>query len=372
MRIGILTLHHAINYGAFLQCYALQEVLCRQSKDTYVINYRPAYKRRNDLLFYLLRNFSNLSMIGKMKRILFFFLALPFRLMHLDAFYKSTKKNIRFGEKIVFNKKDLESIVGKYNVIVFGSDQIWSPKITEGFEDVYWGDFKFDGKKIAYAVSAGDDFELYFFNVDLHQKLDNFSSISTRELQFMDFLNENYDIGCKKVIDPTLLIEKEYWQKFSDKRHINKRYVLLYAVKSKILTKEIATIISKLLNIIVIEIPADISFFGIFNSRIKLTPEQFVRLFSDAEFVVTSSFHGTCFAINMEKQFISIGEKTNNNKRVCSLLFELGLTHRFVINDDCVENLFYEKINFNDVNKKLCALRKESMQFLSESLEKVI
>jgi len=372
MKIGILTLHHAINYGAFLQCYALQQTLYRQDKNAYVINYRPAYKMRNDLTFYLLRGFSNLSIIGKMRRTLFFFLALPFRFVHLDAFYKSTKKNIRFGEKIVFNKKDLESIVEKYDVIVFGSDQIWSPKITEGFEDVYWGDFKFNGKKISYSVSAGDDFESYFFNVDLRSKLNNFSSISTRELQLMKFLNKNYDIKCKRTADPTLLIEKESWQKFAARRHINKKYVLLYSVKSKMLTKKIATAISKLLNIAVIEIPADVSFSSIFNFRIKLTPEKFVRLFADAQFVVTSSFHGTCFAINMEKQFVSVGESMDDNKRIFSLLCELGLANRFVIDDNSIENLFYERINFNNVNKRLDVLRAESIQFLLESLEEVI
>ena len=38
-RIGILTFHRAHNYGAALQCYALQEFLCELGYDFKVIDY---------------------------------------------------------------------------------------------------------------------------------------------------------------------------------------------------------------------------------------------------------------------------------------------------------------------------------------------
>ena len=52
MKIGILTFHRAHNYGAVLQCYALQEILQRLGYDVYVIDYRQptleyAYKYWN-------------------------------------------------------------------------------------------------------------------------------------------------------------------------------------------------------------------------------------------------------------------------------------------------------------------------------------
>ena len=43
MKIGILTFHRAINYGAVLQCYALSECLKRMGHDAVVIDYRPEY-----------------------------------------------------------------------------------------------------------------------------------------------------------------------------------------------------------------------------------------------------------------------------------------------------------------------------------------
>ena len=41
MKIGILTFHRAINYGAVLQCYALYTTLQSMGHDVEIIDYRP-------------------------------------------------------------------------------------------------------------------------------------------------------------------------------------------------------------------------------------------------------------------------------------------------------------------------------------------
>ena len=43
MRIGILTFHRAHNYGAVLQCYALQEVLSRMGYRVEIVDYRQPF-----------------------------------------------------------------------------------------------------------------------------------------------------------------------------------------------------------------------------------------------------------------------------------------------------------------------------------------
>ena len=42
-KIGILTFHRAYNYGAVLQCYALQQYLKKQGADVYVIDYKQTW-----------------------------------------------------------------------------------------------------------------------------------------------------------------------------------------------------------------------------------------------------------------------------------------------------------------------------------------
>ena len=50
MKIGIITYHFSINYGALLQCYALQRYLQKQGNDVVVINYIEEHQKKNNSL----------------------------------------------------------------------------------------------------------------------------------------------------------------------------------------------------------------------------------------------------------------------------------------------------------------------------------
>ena len=54
MKIGILTVHRAINVGAVLQCYALQETLKSLGHEVWVINYVQEKVERTDRPVYSL------------------------------------------------------------------------------------------------------------------------------------------------------------------------------------------------------------------------------------------------------------------------------------------------------------------------------
>lgn len=43
MKVGIITVHRAYNYGSVLQCYALQEYLKSLGHDVWVIDYRQKW-----------------------------------------------------------------------------------------------------------------------------------------------------------------------------------------------------------------------------------------------------------------------------------------------------------------------------------------
>ena len=45
MKVGILTFHFAVNYGAVLQAYALQSILRSRNIDTYLVDYDPSFSR---------------------------------------------------------------------------------------------------------------------------------------------------------------------------------------------------------------------------------------------------------------------------------------------------------------------------------------
>lgn len=51
MKIGILNFHRALNYGAVLQCYGLQETLTALGHEVSVIDYRPRIIENIDPIF---------------------------------------------------------------------------------------------------------------------------------------------------------------------------------------------------------------------------------------------------------------------------------------------------------------------------------
>lgn len=107
MKIGILTFHNAVNYGARLQTYALSQSFKQLGCETEVIDYhcKEIEKTRCKIPIYKYRNpFKFIKNIDKeKKRIL--------RIQKLDMFY--TEK-ISLSEPI-YNEKDLKNITSIYN-----------------------------------------------------------------------------------------------------------------------------------------------------------------------------------------------------------------------------------------------------------------
>ena len=51
------------------------------------------------------------------------------------------------------SKEDFKKNPIEADVYCTGSDQVWNPKQTDGFDKMYWGDFKHDGVLASWAAS---------------------------------------------------------------------------------------------------------------------------------------------------------------------------------------------------------------------------
>ena len=92
MKIGIITFHWATNYGAVLQCYALQETLKAKGNDVENIDYYPARYKKNYFRAFLTRHFGvipqNCKDVKKDKNIESF----RSRNLERSKYYKSNKQ----------------------------------------------------------------------------------------------------------------------------------------------------------------------------------------------------------------------------------------------------------------------------------------
>ncbi len=360
-KIGIITYHFALNYGAVLQCYALKEYLSSIGYDVIVLNYTTNKQLKNN---YLSKSNNNLKSF--------------FTNLLLLPFYKSRKikynKFLKFKEKYLNmsiplnNINDLKKYIEKekFDYIISGSDQVWNPKI-EDFDCAFFLPGKFKAKKIAYAASIGnasiDDLKKY------SSYINDFQFISMREKSSVRIIE---NLTCKKinsVCDPVLLINKNEWCNKFVKDNNNQKYLLCYFLHKENFKKEfkIAKQIAKNRNLKIKIINARYSKYSFKKGTMfSVGPDDFINLFGNASFVCTDSFHGTIFSLIFKKQFIVFSEnKSNNDKRREDVLKMVNLSDRLLY---CNDNINLKEIS-NDINieyDKLNNYINDSKKFLGE------
>lgn len=330
MRIGILTFHAAHNYGAVLQCYALQTYIRSIGHDVSVINYR------NERMLAGYKVFNKKRFVRKNP-----FLFLEQLLIELQYYRLRKNRAIGFNNFIENNLK-LEAVStiedNPYDLIIVGSDQVWNTKLTYGYDSYYWGEFArpSNTKLASYAASMQDSWPQSEDSI-ISNKLKHFDYLSVRESSLQEELLKKLGKNVSHVVDPTLLLTGEQWSKVAKKPMIEKPYLFLYQVDCKKQNEEIARRIAceKGLELVCLSAEATDT-----NSKsvIASSPSEFVGLFLYADFVICSSFHGTVFSLLFRKPFLSIKSGKGKNARVASLLSSLGLEDHFVEVEDVVSS----------------------------------
>ena len=356
MRVGILTFHRAYNFGAVLQCYAMQEFLTSQGYDVYVIDYNG----------------------GKVYDI--------YKLLRTDGWKRFVKSVLFLGRNIKtryiyhsFINKYLNLYGEKFSTIddfkncnvdcfVIGSDQVWSTKINKGIDPVYWGNFRKDINKIAYGASIGSPSEIEEYKTSIIELLGNFNSIAVREEWLQNTLNQlKKHINADWVLDPTLIVNPEVYERILENTKYD-NYVLYYQREYNPKSKFIIQDIARELNCMVIIVSGvkekyDVPYhyFGPQN----LSVNSFLGLFKYAKCVFTSSFHGTAFSLIFKKDFYFLAN--SKVERSKSLLNAVDALDRIVLPDD---KLTFSHVNYNNIDKKLSIHREHSRQYLINSINK--
>lgn len=354
MKIGIITQPLEDNYGGILQNWALQQYIFSLGHNPITIDYGLKY---GWLRYFLSCCKTIVCRLKGNKRIF------PHRPRYGRYCSKYTSDFIHNNIVKTHPVRDLSYIIlKKYNIdtIVVGSDQIWRPKYSSHVEDGFLefaNDFK--GKRIAYAVSFGvDNWEYSSEQTEKCKSLvKKFDAISVREESGIKLCKTYLNIeNVATVLDPTLLLSVDKYINLCKNIDIsNNRFIAVYCIDITEERQIIINNVSKKLGI-----P-----FRIFsaNRNIKLTIEEWLAMFRDAEFVITDSFHGTVFSIIFQKPFYTMVNAERGRSRFESLLSKIGLTDR--MSQNCIDST----INWKQVNDCLCLLNNNSVKFLSENLK---
>ena len=358
MKAGVLTFHNSLNCGAVLQAYALQTILQRLGVKVYVLDF--------------LRKRDNVKC---------------FSAESLSALYHSLRRlvleRIRIGKYARFRRRVLnltrtirasDQMPTEFDVFLVGSDQVWNPVNNERNMHFFLDFVPCGKKRIAYAASCGAKSFPTDYEDQMKPLLGKFNAISVREQEAIPMLERLTGLSPSLVCDPSLLLDAEdYLRIASARRQVKEPYVCVYVIgqhgKALAIARNIADRIGVRRIVILGNRRAEwrLPDVGREKNVYMYGPSEFLRYVSDAEFVVTNSFHGTAFSLVFNKEFVSALNGTEGDGRMLTLLDRVGLRSRALL--PTWKGLPEAAIDYNKVVGRLGVLRAESLMFLKEALE---
>ncbi len=365
MKVGILTYHRAENYGALLQAYALMTYLRQSGHDVSFVDYWPQYHVDHYHIFSW-QHFKSRNIKGKFFYILWFILW--GRVLYSKKRKLTRFMNKRLGVPSRIRYKNQDDVCSEYDVVIYGSDQIWRKQEFDsftGFNPWYFGSENINAPlKIAYAASMGRVDDITATEMEQLQSLwSNFNRISVREKDLQQLvLSAGYQADL--VLDPVFLLPKEEWEKIIPQTKKDTPYILYYNLLSSCESDAFVSILKERTGLPVKEI----SFIYDKNHSERgyihdASIESFLNLIDNAALVVSNSFHGLAFSIIFKKNFFVSG-LNDKSSRITSLLDVLGLEERLVSSENYNEDSF-KPIDYSVVTPKLTKLVEYSKSFLS-------
>lgn len=355
MKIGILTFHRTENYGSILQCFALQEVLKSLGHEVEIIDYFQTFRELRVKPNILKKIKNGLKYVFKPKEFIFRYkkgASLSLRYKHVQVF---TEQYISLSRKVVDFKENLG-----YDTIIIGSDQMWSLTSTGNqIEPIYFGFIPNIANCCGiytYAVSSNKYSIEKLEKIFLEKIISNFKGISFRELYIKDLVSQKIgrDIG-RVDLDPVLLAGKQFWSRYvENSKWQDKKYIISYEARpnyeNPFLIKRMAKQFAGKMRSEYIDV-ADGSYSVV----------DFISMINNAQYVLTTSFHGLAFSIMFNTPFYYIILNDGHDSRAIDLLNRLGLRDLAVEYRSDVKPM---KIDWSYSNAKLDELQSESMDFL--------
>lgn len=363
MKAGIITFQRADNYGSLLQCYALYKSIKELGVEVEVVDYRNPYIER---AYVGLPNFQK-NFIEWGKKAVTRYLNYD-HVMKKHQAYEELIKDINYSRG--YKKKEILKNGLNYDVIFAGSDQIWNPVMTNGFDKVYFLDFPGSFVKCSYAASLGNSNSREYKKEKFANFLKNFDFISMRENSACETVYNCAKIKTDVCIDPTLLLDKSEWDKLADKSKLklDKDYIVLYYLDGNENLDRIAEYLSEKYSCEIICCNKNPVACKNVNWLGDLGPVDFLALIKGAKAVVASSFHASVFSVIFGKQLYATlhpetGERMKSLSEICGFSSRLytdfeDFKHKFKEND----NISYDYDNLNNTVK-------HSKEFIKKAVE---
>ena len=338
MRIGILTFHRAYNCGAMLQAWALKTVLERMGHTVEFPASNHVGETRKRFRFVEWQNRDKKGMLwwrSVIGRLYVNICEVPYNVGSIPCEDILRKRYRRFRHEYLPEcPGNIDDYSERFDLLVYGSDQIWHPKIAEDFVPLFLRETGGVGvRAITYAASYGDK-PLSGTELDrVVRCLGRFDKISVREALAKNQLRSVSQKEIEEVLDPTLLLQASDYDEIAAGKVPKVPYLFLYMVAMDRVFIDIAKSLAKRLCVKCVVAPCyQYSRWGAPKGlTYSVSPERLVQYARNAKYVLASSFHGTVMGVIFKKPFLSLrGQVDQYESRPAALLRKIGCSNRIV------------------------------------------
>ena len=379
-KIGIITLVRVNNFGAELQAFATQHALQLMGHDSEIIDYHyfthPLHKKTKG-------SKPSFSMPLKLKVIVALY---PWyqRFKRLkqckailkrreDCFESFHKENTKFSKEYR-TAESLETAGMDYDAFVVGSDQVWNPNNYTSLDPYFLKFAPQNKRRISYASSFGVSVLPEHSRPYYREALRGLNAVGVREENAIQLVDDVAGVKAQWVIDPTLLLTGDEWIKYGKAVEVvPENFVLIYEVTPCSYVKKLAQKIAADMDYKVVRIngdalrqEADAEVLNVMAAG----PAEFIWLFNKAKIIVTNSFHGTAFSLNLQKDFFVVTPKRKkNNSRQKSLLRLVTQEDRLLVEGSPMPEKDKFRVDYSTVNPLLAEAREKSINYLKGAID---
>ena len=359
-RVGIMTFLHNDNYGSTLQAWALQKAIAEMGYQAEHIDYKPSQleKVRNLLSS---GNSPKLIIEGLQKKAV--------KASQQGARSKSAsfgefyKANMRLSP-VCADHAALKKQAEQYDVLLSGSDQIWSPV---WLNLAYFLNFAGNKPRVAYAPSLGVS---QIPNAKKARRMagliKQYAAVSVREKEGAQLLESLMGYPPAVMPDPVCLQPRQAWQALARHPQCDTPYLLCYFIGDDPSYWQQVEQLSQQLNLAVKVIPVTESAYRQpYDLADGLSPQEWLGYLDEAAYICTDSFHGTVFSSILQRPFTVLrryreDDPESKNSRIDNLLREL---------DPTVQGM---DIPWPQVEARLIALRQRGLDWLQTALTQAL
>lgn len=330
-KVGIINWWYVNNRGAILTNYALNEMVKELGYDAYTINFVHPIERKN------------------------------FPGSFAEDFANKYIKRTRW----IDTYNELKTLNNDIGTFICGSDQIFRYFCAAAHSNIFymgWVD-AVKNKLLSYSASfAVNNFSATTPQTSMVKHwMKRFDKHSVRELDGVDIMRDTFGLEATQVLDPVFCINKQKYYDMAEKStdKIEEDFIAYYIMWPTEENKKIVEYVKNKLGV---------------SRAVHLNPsmsiENWLWYIQNAKFVVSDSFHASCFSMIFHRQFAIIPNPKEYPSRFLTIDKLCGLSSRFFYNNNDIYNSadLFEPIDWSFYDAKVGKEIERSVAWLRDAL----